>query len=80
METGNLSNLLKIDLWLSGKLGQGEEREITKGHQQTFRSNGYIHCLECVMVSREHTRIKISELYALNICHLLSIDYNSMEL
>lgn len=41
-------------------LGIGNMRGITKGHEKNFRGDGYIHCLDLVMLSWVYTYVKTS--------------------
>lgn len=56
------------------KPGGREERMIAKGHQEPSRSNGCIHCLDCVRTSQLNTGTKIIKLDTLNMCLLFSIN------
>lgn len=56
------------------KPGGGGERMIAKGHQEPSRSNGCIHCLDCVRTSQLNTATKIIKLDTLNMRLLFSIN------
>lgn len=70
------------DRKIHGHLGIGNMRWITKGHEKNFRDDGYIHCLDFVMVSWVYTYGRNIKLYTLKYVHVscMSITHISIKL